>query len=190
MRVRHGLKTVNQIADYIAARLTAYGFALDRDGSTLSDSQYIIINNYTELTGKESPYNVDKFVIRISNHDLPASYEGLHGFYDADLKAESDRRAGTAGIALSYDVFIERFCSGLKTKSATRGGKLPACLDSKKALLATYDKIRALPQSDMRILAITTLSRFTIRYNKSEFKETLAETPQVLRLLEELAGAN
>lgn len=55
------------------------GFKTKTDYSGLSESQYITITNYFEMTGKESNYNGEELKIRISNHDLPPSYDGLHG---------------------------------------------------------------------------------------------------------------
>ena len=69
------------------------------------------------LSGKESDYNGEELKIRISNHDLPPSYDGLHGYHDIDIMSEGKERGGNTGNATYYENVINKLNEQiLKTK--------------------------------------------------------------------------
>ena len=111
MRFKKSLKKPFEIAEYIQDILiNKFGFdkdEIDWDMSGLSSSQYLNINNWEEMTHKSSPYNDDALIVRISSHDLPPSYDRLHGYFDYDLKADNDSRYGSNGDAIPYYEFLD-----------------------------------------------------------------------------------
>lgn len=114
MRIRRGLKKTDEIADYLESRLKKMGYDIERDYSGLSGSRYITITNYNDITGKESRYNDNELKIRISDHDLPPSYDGLHGFHDFDVMSGNNSRPGNDGLATKYDEVIKKLESEIK----------------------------------------------------------------------------
>jgi hypothetical protein len=72
------------------------GFSVEKEGSALSDSQYLTLTHENE----------EPIKIRISDHDLPPSYSGLHGHDDYDIYSEN-RRMGTDGNATDYIAVIK-----------------------------------------------------------------------------------
>lgn len=113
-KVKSGLKTTETIADYMTEKLKTIGYEIEEDFSGLSDSRYITITNYSELTGRESKYNEDSLKIRISGHDLPPSYDGLHGYHDIDINSSEKKRGGNDGGATYYDVVLNNLYQLLK----------------------------------------------------------------------------
>lgn len=55
------------------------------------------------MTGKESNYNGEELKIRISNYDLPPSYDWLHGYHDIDIMSEGKTRPGNDRNATYYE---------------------------------------------------------------------------------------
>ena len=103
MKIKTTLKDTYDIAEYITQILEELGFNIMQDSSKLSSSTYLTITNYRATVGKGN----DELLIRISDHDLPPSYDGKYGYYDFDLKSRYDTRNGLQGNAISYSEFVE-----------------------------------------------------------------------------------
>lgn len=103
MKIKTTLKNTYDIAEYLTQILEELGFNITRDSSRLSSSTYLTITNYRATVGKGN----DDLLIRISNHDLPPSYDGKYGYYDFDLKSKYDTRNGLQGDAIPYGEFAE-----------------------------------------------------------------------------------
>ncbi|MDR1194846.1 MAG: hypothetical protein LBL00_00025, partial [Endomicrobium sp.] len=102
------LKTKHDdIVNFYEKALKKMGFDIKTEGSKLSSSRYITIINWEEVTGNESRYNFDELKIRLSGHDLPISYDRLHGFHDLDIMTDGKERGGNDGNAGRYDCEIE-----------------------------------------------------------------------------------
>lgn len=102
IRIKKGLSKTNDITNYLESKLKSLGFNVKRDASIISNSEYLTITNYKDMTGKESSYNESELKIRISNHDLPPSYDGLNGYHDYDIISENANRGGNDGNAIDY----------------------------------------------------------------------------------------
>ena len=113
MRIKQGLKKTDEIATYLASKLKSLGFEIDKGSSGLSNSEYLTITNYQDITGKVSQYNDKELKIRVSNHDLPPSYDGLHGYHDIDIKSGGVSRAGNDGNATDYESFLATIANSL-----------------------------------------------------------------------------
>ncbi len=100
-------KKTKDIYEFMIKNLSKLGFKIESDFSGISDSCYIKLKNFEQITGKSSKWNDDNFIIRLSNHDLPPSYEGKYGYYDMDIKTENKKRYGTEGLAEDYDTAIK-----------------------------------------------------------------------------------
>lgn len=111
MKIKSNLKTTSEIADYLESKLATMGFSVDTSASDLSGSRYITLTNYKEITGKTSKYNDEELKIRISDHDLPPSYDGLHGYHDIDIMSNDKTRPGNDGNADFYDNVLKRLDS-------------------------------------------------------------------------------
>lgn len=112
MRIKKNLRTTIEIADYLVAKLSNCGYSIIRSVSGLSNSEYLTITNFFEMTGQESPYNGKEYRIRISEHDLPPSYDGLHGFHDEDIISGTNKiRVGNDGKTDYYEGLINRLFS-------------------------------------------------------------------------------
>lgn len=96
---KKGLKKTSDISDYMATRLESMGYEVERKHSGLSNSEYITIKNAGELFGKADTDDVE---IRISNHDLPPSYDRQYKG-DFDVRSEDVPRNGTNGDASNYE---------------------------------------------------------------------------------------
>ena len=107
MRVKQGLKKTEEIANYVENKLSKMGYKVKQDYSGLSNSRYITIENYKEITGKESKYNDSELKIRISDHDLPPSYDGLYGYHDIDVMSNNVRRYGNDGNVTDYETIVK-----------------------------------------------------------------------------------
>jgi hypothetical protein len=132
MRIKSGLKKTEEITDYLSNKLEKMGFKTKTDYSGLSGSQYITITNYSEMTGKESDYNGEELKIRISNHDLPPSYDGVHGYHDIDIMSEGKERAGNDGKAISYEYFLHEVAKKIGLKTPEYDKKLEEIQQRKK----------------------------------------------------------
>ena len=106
IRIKKGLIKTDKITDYLEEKLKSFGFNILRDYSGLSSSQYLTITNYKDITGNESQFNGDELKIRISNHDLPPSYDGLNGYHDYDIMSDNKFRGGNDGNATYYENLI------------------------------------------------------------------------------------
>ena len=95
-------KGIANIHKYMTTELNKMGFEVETSGSGLSDSEYITIKNWEEKTGKYGVNNDGTYKIRISNHDLPPSYDRTHGYFDADITDGINQRSGSTGAAESY----------------------------------------------------------------------------------------
>lgn len=145
LRIKHGITKANAIADYLEERLNSWGYETRRDASTLSNSQYITITNYSEKTGKESKYNVDELKIRISDHDLPPSYDGLNGYEDYDLRSgkKNTNRPGTGGNATTYDVALQNLWDELKEKPKSDNVDISDLPEWARNIGDTYEAFKA-----------------------------------------------
>lgn len=154
MRIKKGLKKTDEISDYMESKLNNLGFKTERHYSGLSGSEYLTITNFSEMTGEESGYNGGELKIRIADHDLPPSYDGLHGYHDFDIISEGKNRGGNDGHATSYENVLKSLAGKIKTekkeelqkikkdkKEATKGIELPSFFDSQEALKSKLDKI-------------------------------------------------
>ncbi|MCQ2125092.1 MAG: hypothetical protein MJZ25_13005 [Fibrobacter sp.] len=145
LRIKHGITKAIAIADYLEERLNSWGYETRRDASTLSNSQYITITNYSEKTGKESKYNVDELKIRISDHDLPPSYDGLNGYEDYDLRSgkKNTNRPGTGGNATTYDVALQNLWDELKEKPKSDNVDISDLPEWARNIGDTYEAFKA-----------------------------------------------
>jgi hypothetical protein len=112
-----------KIADYLEKTFRSWGLRVEPDFSGLSDSRYL------EIDLSKDDDTIDRIKIRISNHDLPPSYDrGRGGSYDYDVYTDSLRN-GNTGSTWSYAKLIKKFAEKL-------GKPLPAhiiTLDKKEA---------------------------------------------------------
>lgn len=153
--IKKGLKKTKDIASYMKDKLSSYGFSLKEDYSGLSSSQYLTVTNYKEMTGQESQYNGGELKIRISDHDLPPSYDGLNGYHDIDVMSEAVERPGNDGKATSYENVIKDLVNNitednkealrtkkglLRSKNNQAKKQLPEWLLSEKTIRERLDK--------------------------------------------------
>ena len=103
MKIKTTLKDTYDITEYLTKILEELGFDVTQDSSRVSSSTYLTITNWRATVDKGN----DDLLIRISDHDLPPSYDGKYGYYDFDLKSKYDTRNGLFGDALFYGDFIE-----------------------------------------------------------------------------------
>ncbi|ULQ59244.1 hypothetical protein K7I13_12185 [Brucepastera parasyntrophica] len=89
------LKDTGRITDYLEKTLKSWNFDVRRSFSGMSDSEYI------EICFEEK----DNIKIRISGHDLPPSYDNLHGLHNFDICTKAERM-GNAGTAQTYVTFL------------------------------------------------------------------------------------
>lgn len=91
------LKSIGAIQKNIKTKLEKMGYEVEESQSGLSDSGYIT----AKIKDKE-------YKIRVSDHDLPPSYDKTHGQYDFDIKGGGKDRPGTQGTAEEYQYLIAR----------------------------------------------------------------------------------
>ena len=134
MKIKTTLKTTSCPSLYTWHEL---GFSVLDDYSRISNSQYITITNWRQTVGKGN----DDLLIRISDHDLPPSYDGKYGYYDFDLKSKYDTRNGLQGNAIPYSDFIEYVVDLIKESNNVEVHDIEKILFDKKFLDFAYDKI-------------------------------------------------
>lgn len=150
-RIQKGLTKTNKIADYLDKSLNKMGYKTRRSASGLSDSEYITIDNYQDMTGNESPYNNSEFKIRISDHDLPPSYDGKHGFHDADVMSMGKQRGGNDGNATFYENIIQKLNDEMKKgKVSYNARKKKEEEDDEEARKSIKDAMERQFQDDVR----------------------------------------
>lgn len=137
MKIKTTLKNTLDITDYIKNILEELGFSVLDDSSKISNSQYIIITNWRQTVGKGN----DDLLIRISDYDLPPTYDGKYGYYDFDLKSKYDSRNGLQSDAIPYSDFIEYVVDLIKENNNIEVRDIEKILFNKKFLDFTYDKI-------------------------------------------------
>ena len=137
MKIKTILKNILDITDYLKNILAELGFSVIEDFSKLSNSEYITITNWRQTVGKGN----DDLLIRISDHDLPPSYDGKYGYYDFDLKSKYDSRKGLQGNAIPYLDFIEYIVDLIKENNNIEVQDIEKILFDKKFLDFVYDKI-------------------------------------------------
>ena len=103
MKIKTTLKDTYDITEYLIKILEELGFDVTQDSSRLSSSTYLTITNWRATVDRGN----NDLLIRISDHDLPPSYDGKYGYYNFDLKSKDDTRNGLLGDALFYGDFIE-----------------------------------------------------------------------------------
>lgn len=103
MKIKTTLKDTYDITEYLTKILEELGFNIMHDSSRLSLSTYLTITNWRATVGRGN----DDLLIRISDHDLPPSYDGKYAYYDFDLKSKYDDRNGLQGDAIPYGEFVE-----------------------------------------------------------------------------------
>lgn len=116
MRIKKGLKKTEDIADYFEKKLKDFGIEVERKYSGLSNSEYIIIKNEGEKFGKA---DVDDVEIRISDHNLPPTYDRQYAA-DFDVKSNGVERNGTNGDANDYDVVLSKIISTIGKKEVKK----------------------------------------------------------------------
>jgi hypothetical protein len=97
------LVSANAIANLYEKTLKTWGFSVERDRSRLSNSAYI--RAWLPSENYEDDENDDDWkeeIIRFSDHDLPPSYDGLHGFHTMDVATGKKDRVGNVGNAVGY----------------------------------------------------------------------------------------
>lgn len=164
MRIKSKLTKTDEITDYLTDKLESMGYDIETSGSALSGSRYITINNYNEITGKESKYNDNSFKIRISNHDLPPSYDGQHGYHDMDVMSDNKFRGGNDGNATDYTAVLNKLYNeiseqtkiNVKNQEIERKNRikenisvLPSWFDGEKSI---KDKIQTTTNIETKIL--------------------------------------
>ena len=137
MKIKTSLKNILDITNHIKNILEELGFSVLDDSSRISNSQYITITNWRQTVGKGN----DDLLIRISDHDLPSSYDGKYGYYDFDLKSKYDSRNGLQGNAIPYSDFIEYVVDLIKESNNVEVHDIEKILFDKKFLDFVYDKI-------------------------------------------------
>lgn len=105
MKFRSGLVKTDKITDYLEKKLQSMGYEVERKYSGLSDSEYLIVKNSGDMFGKESDDDVE---IRISNHDLPPTYDRLYAG-DFDVRSERSNRWGANADAIDYEDLLAKF---------------------------------------------------------------------------------
>lgn len=138
MRIKTTLKNIYDITDYVKNVLEELGFLIIEDSSKLSDSRYLTVTNWRASVGKGN----DDLLIRISNHDLPPSYDGKYGYYDFDLKSKYDDRKGLLGDAKDYGEFIEYVVDLMKDTDNVEIHEIDKILSDKKFLDYLFDNIK------------------------------------------------
>lgn len=105
MKFRSGLVKTDKITDYMEKKLSSMRYEVERKHSGLSNSEYLIVKNSGDMFGKESNDDVE---IRVSNHDLPPTYDSLYAG-DFDVRSEKSNRRGTNGDAIDYGDLLAEF---------------------------------------------------------------------------------
>ena len=201
IRIKQNLIKTSKIADYLETKLNKMGFKTDRDYSGLSDSEYITITNYKDITNKESFYNGEEYKIRISGHNLPPSYEGKHGYYDEDIMSENNFRGGNNGNATYYDNFLKKISSLVPEKHDNKKIiKLPNWASSSKSIKNVHDKVVALHQKNLnnKDFSLTNVLMFLNNilrgdsysnykpYSKAQISRALSQNPDINNKIENL----
>ena len=106
INIREGLKSTDKITDYLEKKLESMGYEVERKHSGLSNSEYLTVKNSGDLFGKADAN--DDVEIRISNHDLPATYDRQYAG-DFDVRSEGSIRNGTNLNAIDYDDLLANF---------------------------------------------------------------------------------
>ena len=163
MKIKTTLKDTYDIAEYLTQILEELGFNVTRDSSRLSSSTYLTITNWRATAGRGN----DDLLIRISDHDLPSSYDGKYGYYDFDLKSKYDARNGLQGDALFYGDFVE-YVVDLVTEvnKNTQVHEVEKILSDKKFLDWLYDK-----DNDLRFKIMDLQELKTVRQVQSYIDE-------------------
>ena len=119
MRIKKSLTNVYDIFEYVYSFLKELGYEVYYSSSSISKSEYIEINNMSEVTKKD----IDNIKIRISDHDLPITYFKQNP-YDYDLKSLKDNRNGIDGDAITYVDFLEMIVDITPIKSKPKINKI------------------------------------------------------------------
>ena len=139
MNIKTTLKDIFDITGYVQNFLEDLGFSVIEESSKLSDSKYLTILNWGLTTGEKDK---DSINIRISNHDLPVSYDGKYGYYDFDLKSKYDNRKGLQGDAVTYGDFLAWVADLTdKINRDTVADDISTILYDKKFLDWLYDRV-------------------------------------------------
>lgn len=108
IKIKRGLVKGDKIADYMEQNFAKYGFNVERNKSKVSDSQYLKINNYGDITGRPQK----EIKIRISGHDLPEHYyEDQRPSFD--IRAGNSKREGGESEAQGYEEVMKHILSGV-----------------------------------------------------------------------------
>lgn len=165
MKIKTTLKDTYDITEYLIKILEQLDFDVMQDSSRLSSSTYIIITNWRATIGKGN----DDLLIRISDHDLPPSYDGKYGYYDFDLKSKYDVRNGLQGDAIPYSEFIE-YVVDLVTEvnKNIQVHEVEKILSDKKFLDWLYDEIE---ENNLRFKIMDLQELKTVRQVQSYIDE-------------------
>lgn len=165
MKIKTTLKDTYDIMKHLIEILEQLGFSIDKDSSRLSYSTYITISNWKATVGRGN----DDLLIRISDHDLPPSYDGKYGYYDFDLKSKYDDRNGLQGDALFYGDFVEYVVDLItEVNKNTQVHEVEKILSDKKFLDWLYDEIE---ENDLRFKIMDLQELKTVRQVQSYIDE-------------------
>ena len=161
MKIKTTLKDTYDITEHLIKILEELGFDVTQDSSRLSSSTYLTITNWRATVDRGN----DDLLIRISDHNLPPSYDGKYGYYDFDLKSKYDTRNGLLGDALFYGDFIE-YVVDLVTEvnKNTQVHEIEKILSDKKFLDWLYDKVE---ENDLRFKIMDLQELKTVRQVQS-----------------------
>ena len=108
MKIKTTLKDTYDITEYLIKILEELGFNVTQDSSRLSSSTYLTITNWRATVDRGN----DDLLIRISDHDLPPSYDGKYGYYDFDLKSKYDTRNALLGFIIQIKNLVQKTING------------------------------------------------------------------------------
>lgn len=184
IKIKKGLIKTDKITDYLEEKLKSFGFNILRDCSGMSSSQYLTITNYKDITGNESQFNGDELKIRISNHDLPPSYDGLNGYHDYDIMSDNKFRGGNDGNATYYENLIlnlyneilpeqkssiKEYQESIKKSNLLAKQILPEWLHSEEAI---REKLKDVTDVNTRFL-LATFANFDKKERQSKILESI-----------------
>ena len=165
MKIKTTLKDTYDITEYLTKILEELGFNIMHDSSRLSSSTYLTITNWRATVGRGN----DDLLIRISDHDLPPSYDGKYGYYDFDLKSKYDTRNGLQGDAIPYSEFIEYVVDLItEVNKNTQVHEIEKILSDKKFLDWLYDEVE---DNDLRFKIMDLQELKTVRQVQSYIDE-------------------
>jgi len=95
-------RSPGRIQSHVVTELNRMGFVTDTASSGMSDSKYIDVTDTDGRLYKK---------IRISDHDLPPSYDNVHGEYHFDIISNGSDRVGTEANATGYHNVLKYFAT-------------------------------------------------------------------------------